>query len=333
MNINIITSNFGEYINHDRFVNVSSASTAGIYLVLLLATIALQLMLLYLSGRQGKTGWLQAGGVAMLLCSLLIAGVYVLVSNEETQDVPFYFLWIPAANLLTLLLAGYYRSKSRLLEGLFVITGCAAGLSGAWFNIISNCPYWRDNGHKVAYYATGKKMYERTMNCGQPEGEMKEWYENGVLHAYHKYGKNGRVDSSIEYYEDGKIKSVPAEIPDSGEYRHYLDNSFIDYYRNSYDSAGKKGKVRYTLEIQYSSKDVPWCRMLKNEVTDSIYLLRYYPNGQLNFGGVQAGNALIKNGKQYQYGGIWRKYNSSGKLIDSVNMDNRPGSIPEWWDK
>lgn len=129
-------------------------------------------------------------------------------------------------------------------------------------------------GH-VEYYFNGILCWEADIVNGIMEGLEKVYNnETGELESVNEKKYNMSNGLSIEYYENGKIKSISTNI----------DNCLIDFY--DYDENGNISSTSFLDE-----KDIHYC-LVKNKIPE---LREKYNLEKLN-------KEILKYGKPIEYG-------------------------------
>jgi len=67
------------------------------------------------------------------------------------------------------------------------------------------------HGRDVAWYANGRRRYEREFERGEPRGRWRTWFESGVLESDATYTP-GRLTQMSWWREDGSISSSGAHV-------------------------------------------------------------------------------------------------------------------------
>ncbi len=148
--------------------------------------------------------------------------------------------------------------------------------------------YWRIS------YETGKIKYQGFFKDNKPVGEMRRYYEDGVIRAIQYFGNNNKSKAKL-YYQNGILAG-------EGNFIESIKDSVWKYY-SYYDKTLK-------LEEKYS-----------NGVKEG-YSKKYYPNGQV------AEEILWHNNLKQ---GPWNQYyeDSIPKLKANYINDMRNGDFLE----
>lgn len=314
-----------------------SLSTAGL-LYFLLTAVTINLLLQLSALRQARTGkklhvLITTGSILNILFILLIGCFYYLALEEDTRDASLNFMLQAACGLCTVLVSGYTWRNDNRRRVTAISAGVAIIVALLFLFKTSFCHYWRSDGHHITYYSNGKKAAEYTMECGNRTKEAVEWYESGQLSSYTLYGPNGVIDSSISYFENGKVKDEPysRRAPNAPAVQHTEYGTTTS--EREYDSAidGKSNHLK--VELLYDQAGKLYSRHIHNFTTNTSLYQRYYKNGRVSFTNQTYINALTdpaNPNRVISRFGTWYKYDTTGRVIDKIDAGKQ--QMPGWWE-
>jgi antitoxin component YwqK of YwqJK toxin-antitoxin module len=184
--------------------------------------------------------------------------------------------------------------------------------------------YWKKE------YPNGKLMYKGFFIDGKPYGEMRKFYENGMLKASMNYDKKNEHVKTVIYYEDGDIAAV-------GFYYQEKKDSIWNYYSyysktvittESYIKGIKNGLEKHYYETGALSEEIAWQNNLREGIWNQYFedgkpklktsnsknklqgsYSFFYPGGQLYISG-----SYIDNKRN----GPWKFYDENGKVKSEI---------------
>lgn len=184
------------------------------------------------------------------------------------------------------------------------------------------------------YYPSGKLMYQGNFKDNKPTGEMRRYYDSGVIKALFLYNEKGDYSSATLYYEDG----TPAS---KGYYSNSERDSIWEFY--SYYSKKLKSKERYVkgkregFAYQYFdhggiAEKIMWKNNMKHGIWEQYFedgtlrLKSNYTASKLNgdFVVYQGRNNILVKGKYKDNlpEGLWTFYNENGVVSENIKYVN-----------
>jgi antitoxin component YwqK of YwqJK toxin-antitoxin module len=186
-------------------------------------------------------------------------------------------------------------------------------------------------------YPNGRPLYRGYFRDGQPVGEMKRYYENGVIQAVLNYGDGtGQVDAQM-FFSNGNLAAEGsyAGMLKEGTWRYFGYNDKVLTLTETYRQGKRDGPMMHYYLDGRILDSVNWV----NDVKQGTWV-EYFPDGTLKQKGSFAdgklnGEFVVNHldGTPYITGrysndklnGKWIFYNDDGTISDEINYVNGVG--------
>ncbi len=175
-------------------------------------------------------------------------------------------------------------------------------------------------GPSVAYYKSGKKLFEGNMDNGKKTGQWKSYHENGKVQS-EEYYENGKAIGQWKFYfEDGNLESEEnyTEGKRTGRWIEYFKNGKLKSEGNYYnDSKTGLWKSYHENGQLYSEGNY------ENDKPTGLWKIYVHPNGRLskeqNF---STGQGQWKEYEYFNNGQL--KSEASYAMIDKLRKPTGP---------